>query len=96
MLQLQDLFDPGADYLKVISDYCIQELKRQNVLEWDTGVLPDAENFRDWNITSSGLLFSFDPYVVASYAQGPQSVTIPYADLDSVLNPRGPLSPLLP
>ncbi len=95
LLQLKDLFKPAADYLQFISNYCIQDLKQKNVLEWDTGVLPEEENFHSWNITPEGLLFSFDPYVVAAYALGPQSVTIPYSALKDILDPSGPLAPIL-
>jgi hypothetical protein len=95
VLKLADLFKPGVDYLQVISDYCIQDLKRRNVLEWDTGALPVEENYRTWNLTQDGLLISFDPYEVASYARGPQAVTIPYASLKDIFDPTGPLATIL-
>ncbi len=95
VLQLADLFQPGANYLRALSDYCLQDLTRRKVLEWDTGALPVAENYRTWNITPDGLLISFDPYEVASYALGPQSVTIPYTELKDILNLSGPLAPIL-
>ncbi len=95
VLALSDLFNPGTDYLKAVSDYCLADLKKQGRLEWDSGALPKAENYHSWNITSDGLLISFDPYQVTSYAMGPQSVTIPYVALKDVLNRSGPLAPLL-
>jgi hypothetical protein len=95
VLTLSDLFKPGSDYLKLISEACIQDLKKQARFEWDSGALPKEENYRSWNITGDGLLISFDPYQVASYAMGPQSVTLPYASLKDILDPSGPLSPIL-
>jgi hypothetical protein len=95
VLNLSDLFKPGADYLKIISDYCIQDLKKQDKLEFDSGALPKPENYGSWNITKEGLLISFDPYQVASYAMGPQSVTVPYSALKDILEPSGPLEPIL-
>lgn len=95
VLALSDLFNPGSDYLKAVSDYCLADLKKQDRLEWDTGALPKAENYRSWNITQDGLLISFDPYQVTSYAMGPQSVTIPFTALKEILNRTGPLAPLL-
>ena len=95
VLALKDLFKPGADYLKFISTYAIQDLTRQGRLEWDTGAAPQEDNFRSWNITPNGLLFSFDPYQVASYAMGPQAVTIPYAAMKDILDSTGPLAPIL-
>ncbi len=94
-LKLADLFKSGTNYLQVLSNYCIQDLKKRNALEWDTGALPGEENYRTWNITPDGLLISFDPYEVASYAMGPQAVTIPYADLKEIIDPTGPLAPIL-
>ncbi len=95
LLKLANLFKSGANYLQAISDYCIQDLKRRNVLEWDTGALPNEDNFRTWNITPDGLLISFDPYEVTAYAMGPQSVSIPYAALKDIIDPIGPLSVFL-
>jgi hypothetical protein len=92
VLALKDLFKPGVDYLNFISDYAIQDLTRQQRLETETGAAPTEENFRSWNITQNGLLFSFDPYQVAAYAAGPQSVTIPYASLKDLIHPSGPLA----
>ncbi len=95
VLKLADLFKPGAGYLQAVSTYSIQDLKRQNVLEWDTGAQPIEDNYRTWNITPDGLLISFDPYEVASYAMGPQSVTIPYTALKDIIDPTGPLAVFL-
>jgi hypothetical protein len=94
VLALKDLFKADTDYLKFISAYCLQDLKKQSRLEWETGAEPKAENFQNWNFTSTGLLFSFDPYQVTSYAMGPQAVTIPYSAMKDILNPSGPLDSL--
>jgi hypothetical protein len=95
MLELDDLFRPGADYLAVLSRYSLDDLERQGVLEREDGALPLAENFQRWNITIQGLLISFDEYAVASYAAGPQSVVIPYEVLGNVADPEGPLAQFL-
>jgi hypothetical protein len=96
MLELDDLFLPGADYLSVLSSYSLDDLERRGVLEWEDGALPLAENFQRWNITPQGLLISFDEYAVAPYAAGPQSVIIPYEVLVDVADPEGPLGRFLP
>jgi len=94
VLALKDIFKPGADYLKFISGYAIQDLTRQGRLDWETGAAPNEDNFHSWNITPGGLFFSFDPYQVTAYAMGPQAVTIPYAAMKDLLDPAGPLTPL--
>lgn len=91
-LSLADLFQPKSNYLKIISDYCIKDLKTRveemSDDEWlGRGAGPEAENFANWNITEKGLLINFDPYQVAAYAAGPQMVIIPYEKLKSVLKP---------
>ena len=95
MLELGDLFLPGANYLEVLSRTSLDDLGRQGVLEWEEGALPLPENFQRWNLTTRGLLVSFDEYAIAPYAAGPQSVVIPYEVLRDVADPDGPLAQFL-
>jgi hypothetical protein len=98
-LTLDRLFTPGADYLTAISDYCIAELLSRDIAfdpAMITGADPDVVNYQNWNITADGLLITFDEYQVAAYAAGPQLVTIPYGELQSIINPDGPLAEFLP
>jgi hypothetical protein len=94
-LALADLFQPGADYLSLLSSACLEDLQNRHVLGWEEGALPKEENFRNWNVTPGGLLITFDEYQVAPYALGPQSVIIPYETLSELLRPDGPLSGFL-
>lgn len=98
-LQLSNLFKPRSNHLQVISDYAIKALKKELGAESDsewiaTGAAPDSKNYKSWNITSRGLSITFDPYQVASYAEGEHIVVIPYAALRNVINMDGPLAPL--
>ncbi len=86
---LSTLFKPGTDYLLFLSDYCLDDLNKQGVLEWEDGALPKPENYRVWNISADGLQITFDPYAVAPYADGPQKVVIPFDQLSEVLEPDG-------
>jgi hypothetical protein len=95
-LALADLFKPRSNHLQTISGYVIKELKKMLGPEVDgdwieRGAAPDSENYRSWNITRRGLSITFDPYQVASYADGPQVVLIPYAALRNIINVDGPL-----
>jgi hypothetical protein len=105
-LELADLFKPSAPYLKALSDYCVKDLKRQfreggwsEPEQMDAGIeegaAPDAENYRSWLVTRRGLAITFDPYSVAPYAAGPQSVFIPYSALRDIVDPDGPLAPFV-
>jgi hypothetical protein len=98
-LKLSDLFNPGSNYMHAISDFTIKALKKKFApdadAEWiERGAAPDSENYKSWNITRRGLVVTFDPYQVASYAEGEHVVVIPYTALRSVINMDGPLAQL--
>jgi len=97
-LALSDLFLPNADYLGAISNYCIAELSKQEFFEgpFAEGAQPKPENYTRWNITPNGLMITFDAYQVAPYAAGPQVVTVPFAQLQPIVVPNGPLMGALP
>lgn len=97
-LKLSDLFKPGSDYLKVLSSYTINDLKKQAGQEtydseWlEKGAGPESDNYSDWNISRKGLAITFDQYQVASYAEGPKHVLVPYSALKEVIKADGPLA----
>jgi hypothetical protein len=43
-------------------------------------------------ITKKGLWITFDPYQVAAYAAGPQTVLVPYSALKDIIKPDGPVA----
>ncbi len=100
-LKLADLFKPGAKYLPVLANYCIQDLKKQSKQEGEDGMLdddwikrgagPSLNNYRSWTISKRGLGITFDSYQVGPYAAGPQYVVVPYSALKDVINPDGPI-----
>ena len=99
LLKLADLFEPASKHLQTIAAYCIAELKRQGKQkgeealpdhEWiDRGAGADAENYGSWTIGKKGLGITFDAYQVASYAQGPQYVLVPYTKLKDLIRSDG-------
>ena len=93
MLTLASVFIPNADYLTLISKYCIAELSLRDIgfQGFELGATATAQNYRNWNITADGLMITFDEYQVAPYAAGPQTVVIPYKELAQILEPNGPL-----
>jgi hypothetical protein len=94
-LNLADLFQPDAQYLETISSFCIDSLSSRNILSWEEGALPKAENYQVWNLAPEGMIIFFNEYQIAPYAAGPQSVLIPYEHLSSILRSGGPLDGLL-
>lgn len=94
-LSLEDLFVAESGYLPTISSFCIAELSRRDIGFYggfEQGAEPMEENYRNWNITRDGILITFDEYQVAPYAAGPQTVVVPYSELQSLINPNGPLA----
>ena len=96
-LALGDLFLSGSNYLETISNYCIAELRKQPYSDSFTtsGADPTLENYRNWNITPEGLLITFDTYQVAPGAAGPQIISIPYGQLQDIIDPQSPLQEML-
>lgn len=92
-LTLGDLFLPNSNFLEAISNYCITELSKQPFFEgpFQEGAQPTLENYRNWNLAKDGLVITFDEYQVAPYAAGPQTVVVPYRELQTVMDPQGPL-----
>ncbi len=97
-VRLEQFFRPGSNYLEMIANYCIAQLETRDIgFEASSGgAQPVPENYGSWNITPDGLLITFDEYQVAAYAAGPQEVVVPYAELQSVIDPNGPLKAFMP
>jgi len=88
-LKLADLFLPN--YGKVLSDYCLDSLRKQeasSVIDGDLTRLND-EDLGTFSLSPQGLIIHFAPYAVGSYAEGSFTVMIPYKDLKKVIDPNG-------
>jgi Protein of unknown function (DUF3298)/Deacetylase PdaC len=92
-VRLADLFTPNSNYLKVISDYSVRELKKlDTVSSVENGAGPKIENFHSWNITPNGLKITFDPYQVGPYVAGAHEAVVPYSVLKPIIKPDGLLA----
>jgi hypothetical protein len=97
---ISDLFRPGSDYVKYISEYCINELRmnaqKQGYTDIDdmikSGASADANNFSVWNVNEDSLIITFNPATVYPHVFGIQKVSIPLANMTDMINPKGPLS----
>lgn len=91
-LKLQDLFKKGVDARQVVSDAVLpklRDLKASAVVDGDITELP-ADLAESFVITPSGLTFLFEPYAVASYAEGSFIIKIPFEELRGSLLVGGP------
>jgi hypothetical protein len=93
-VSMADLFRADSNYLEFISKYCSAELATREIGFGPTsiGAEPIPENYRNWNITTEGLMITFERGQVAAYAAPAQVVMIPYDELTAILNPQGPLA----
>lgn len=88
-LSIADLFLENSNYLRLISKYSINDLEKQIESPGDDwirrGAGPKIENFESWTLSDDSIVLAFDAYQVASYVDGPQTVSIPYFKLRGVL-----------
>ncbi len=95
-IKLADLFKPGFDYLKFISDYTIEDITKQISARggapdeaWiKEGAGPKEINFQTFVLTKDSLIIKLGQYQVASYAEGLFSVKIPYLAFKDSINPE--------
>lgn len=92
-LALSDLFISNSNYLELISDYCVNSLTNQFGTDgfFADGAKPTLENYSNWNVRSDGVLITFEKYQVAPGAAGSPEVLVPYNELESAIEPEGPL-----
>ncbi len=80
-------------YLDILARFCRKEMaKREGFTAYDEWMLkgsaPETENYSVLSPSSKGITVTFGPYQVGSYAQGAQTILVPYGVLKSVLNPE--------
>ena len=51
------------------------------------GTEPELGNFSIFNFSVSGLLFSFDEYLVGPYSAGRQEILVPFSELSGLVLP---------
>jgi hypothetical protein len=89
---LSDLFQRDREYQSVLSTLIVSELTKQEAAWILDGSIehidPDQHAF---NVTPKGIQFTFAPYEVGPYAEGPHWVTIPFKKLYNIIDPQGPI-----
>ena len=84
-LAIEELFIDPASGVSGLSDYAIRQLLaaaeggRTRDESWvRQGAGAEAKNFKSFNLTSRGILLTFDEYQVGSYAEGASEIHVPY------------------
>jgi hypothetical protein len=94
-ISLSDIFKPGSGYLSFLSDYCFEDIKRQNVLmgmdSMEDMIKPGIdplvpENFERFLLAADSLAIRFDQYQVGPGAAGSYIVRIGYEKLKDLID----------
>jgi hypothetical protein len=90
VLTLDDLFRPKSDYLPVLSNIAVSELRAKLGASADPdwigrGAAPSPENFQHFSLTLDAVVFHFEQYAVAPYSAGIQTVEVPRSEIASLL-----------
>lgn len=106
-IALNELFNKDSIFLTLIANSAKQQLTKHLITsttpkedsdyqqQWIAkGAAATLTNYKNWNILDNGLLVTFDPYQVAAYVYGPQSVVVLFSKLTSVMSKAGPLQTL--
>lgn len=98
LLAMADLFFRGKSYLPQVSAIVRAKLQSDSDLadltdlRWiNEGTAPELHNFGVWSVTEHGLTIIFNEYQVAAYVAGPQEVPIAFSELETLIDPRGPV-----
>lgn len=85
ILEIKDIMKPGYEgrLLRLIKN----KVREQNIQL--LGRMSEIEIPEQFAITSNGLLFSYDPYVIAPYSEGIISLELSYDEVRPLLNSHG-------
>jgi hypothetical protein len=88
IFSLRDLFKPGSDYVKVLSDMIQQQINQRQIpiLEYK-GIRPDQAYY----IADKALVIYFNVYEISPYYVGFPMFPISVYDLQSIMDENGPL-----
>jgi hypothetical protein len=90
---LKELFKPGSDYQKKISDQI-----RVKIKEWDISLLEPFKGIQgnqDFYIADTSIVVYFQLYEISPYAQGFPYFPIPILDLKDSIKDNGPLDRMM-
>ncbi|QRN04390.1 DUF3298 domain-containing protein [Legionella sp. MW5194] len=84
-----ELFKDNTNALQKMADFSYEAIKKKAINDDEQwlreGTKATAENYKNWYFSSKGISIVFDPYQVAAYVYGPQTVTIPRAVIQDAL-----------
>ncbi|MBU5442000.1 DUF3298 and DUF4163 domain-containing protein [Paenibacillus sp. MSJ-34] len=93
LYRLQDLFKPGADYVKILSDIVAVQIQARKLptLEPFASIRPD----QDFYIADKSLVIYFQLYELLPYVYGFPYFPISVYSIEPIVNEEGPLGKML-
>jgi len=88
-IPLPELFKPGSDYVKRLSDIVKRQIK-----ERDITLITDFKSIspsQSYFLTEKTLTLYFQLYEYTPYYYGFPEFPVPYKEIADIINPRGPL-----
>ena len=91
--ELKDLFKPGSDYTKVLSEIVQKQIKEREipVIEEFKGIKPD----QDYYIADKALVVYYQLYELAPYAYGFPMFVISVYEVDDIVKEDGPFGVMI-
>ena len=91
LLVAQDIFLKGSPWRQILVDRCYAGVAKYGVIKDKNELQPLVESPSSWSFEPDGLIVNFNPYNVASYADGSPSVFIPWSALRRYIAPNSPI-----
>lgn len=91
LITLSSLFTNGDAGLATIAPYVQQQLSTMQYADASMikdGTVPTDSNYQSFTVQDDGVTFIFDPYAVAAYAAGTQTVKVPVSVFKNIANPN--------
>jgi hypothetical protein len=91
LLNISNLFSNGLDGLNTLATLVQKELLKRDGADakWIAdGAGAREDNYSSFVVTDTGVKILFDPYQVASYADGNIDITIPFMAFSKIANPE--------
>lgn len=96
ILHLEDLFKPGSNFLRLLSNAGMEQMRLAGVAHAEDGSISELNEsmLNHFTLSPKGFALHYAPYEVGPYAAGPVDIVIPWKRLESVLWWDGPLAPI--
>ncbi len=91
---LAELFNPGTDYVKVLTAHVKQQIAAREVPVYDFEPFEAIRTDQDYYVADRALVIYFQVYEITPYVYGFPYFPVSVFDLQSIIREDGPLGPM--